>query len=279
MLGDPCERRLVLWRTSWEKAALPPVWLQEAFEKGKDEERLAIERLTAAGYHIRTQQRSLVWREYNITGHIEGEISEDGENWTLFEIKGLEKYRAMKINRWQDFLDNPIYCRYPTQGQLYMLMYEVPEMVFIIIPKGTFSYRFIPMELDYAYAEGVLQKAERINRHVKDGTLPECSIDLCDEDCPFYHLCLPAKDSGPGAEIESDPAFLDLLERRQELMPLSKEYQQVDKEIRMACETRPHIIAGDYEITGTERQRKGYSVKPASYWNMSIKRLDQTDGR
>ena len=275
MLGDPCERRLVLWRTSWEKAALPPVWLQEAFEMGKDTERQAIDRLIAAGYQIRRQQAPMMWREYNITGHIEGEISEDGENWTLFEIKALEKYRAMKINHWRDFLGNPIYQRYPTQGQLYMLMFEVPEMLFIVIPKGTFSYRFIPMELDYEYAEGILQKAERINQHVADGALPECFIDLCDEDCPFYHLCLPAKDCGAGAEIETDPEFLDLLERRQELMPVSKEYEQANREIKERCGTRPLIIAGDFEITGTMRQRTGYTVEDTSYWNVSIKRLNK----
>ena len=272
-LGFPCDRNAYYWRTVHEQAALPTIALQEILEFGTDYEEMLRRRLMAAGYKLRQEQVTRHWRDPNITGHPEGWISEDdGQTWELIEIKGLHPNFFDRVHRWQDFLGmGPIYARYPAQGQIYMLLENVARMTFLIGKKGSYAVKWLPMALDYEYAESLITKAERINRMVDNGPIPARVTDpeVC-QVCPFKLHCLPDQDYGPGAELLDDGELLTLLRRRDDLAPLSKEYAAVDTRVKARVKDKPLVLIGEYEIRGEPQSRRAYEVKPTTFWVTKI---------
>jgi len=275
-LGWPCERRLWYDQREWQEAALPTVGLQGIFAWGRDFEQALIRRLMEAGYSWRASQLAREWPHFNITGHIEGEISEDGVHWTLAEVKGIHPNFFDRVTTWRDFLSmGPIYSQYAAQVQLYLLLDNVESMVLIVGKKGTYwPVKFLPVELDLEYAESLLRKAERVNRAVENGPIPDRTDDaaVC-QPCPYKLHCLPSEDFGPGAELLDDPDLLAQLHRRDELAPLRAEYEATDKAIKTAMKGRPLVLIDEYRITGKEVSRKGYEVKPSAYWDTRILNL------
>jgi len=98
-------------------------------------------------------------------------------------------------------------------------------------------------------AKNFLQRAEAINRHVAAGTLPDpIDNDLWCEQCPFRHICLPEH---IGQEVEIDTTDLAvLLDRMEEIKPMTKEYEELDNQVKEMVKGREKILAGDWFITG-----------------------------
>ena len=160
-IGYPCLRNLVYSRLHWKEKRKPSPELQAIFMKGIDEERIIKSRLMDMGVEVAEGQITLDEPDYQLSGSIDCTIN-IGDHYWLTEIKGIHPYHFDRINGWRDFLDSPIYCKYPPQGQVYMFMKEVPEMMFIVINKSSGALKIFPMELDYEYAEEILQKCETI---------------------------------------------------------------------------------------------------------------------
>jgi len=277
-LGFPCDRYNWYARTSHEEAALPSRYLQSVLTFGSDYEHMLQERLGQAGYMFRRQQSAKVWPAYNISGTPEGDISWDlGATWMLYEIKGLHPSMWSKVSTWRDFLTmGPIYARYPAQGQIYMLLENVDRMVWLVGKKGTYEVKWLEMELDPDLAESYVRKAERINRMVENGPVPDRTDDrrAC-EVCAFRLSCLPGEDHGEGAKWLDDPELLGKLQRRDELAVSVREYRELDDEIKAQVKGVPFAIAGEWQIMGKEVSRKGYEVKPTTYWDTRIQRIKE----
>src|SRR4030067_2916519 len=62
---------------------------------------------------------------------------------------------------------------YYAQGQLYCFLEDAPFGVFVLKSKQTGILKWIPYELDYAYAEGLLQRVERLQPLVDAGVDPD----------------------------------------------------------------------------------------------------------
>ncbi len=275
-LGFPCLREKVLERTRWQERRIPSPELMAIFEKGRMEEKFAIERLTLAGVDIIEQQRPFEDKPTQITGHIEGTLSFNGTP-ILFEIKGLHPYQWGRMNVWRDFLKHPIYCRYPAQGQLYMYLAEQPEMIFILVDKGTGAMKFLPMEIDYDYCEQLLQKAEAINKHVAAGTLPECrewDEQICGRYCDFFHICMPDM-KGAGLTIMDNEVLEGNLERRSELAAAHREYVEVDKSISRVVTGVKGVIVGRFVVGGqyVDVHRQARPASDSRYWKKNIKEI------
>jgi len=261
-LGHPCLKYLVLLRTSWQERALYDARLQMIFDMGKMVEDLVYQDLREAGFTIVEQQRPFSWAKYQITGSIDFKIAIDGKAFPT-EVKSAAPHPFESINSVQDMLKHKyLYMRkYPAQLTLYLLMDNKDEGLFLFKNKSTGELKEIWMDLDYEFAESLVRKAETINKHVAEGTLPapmDYDEDICG-DCGFAHICLPDR-IGNEVEVTQDGVLLELVNRYMELKPGAKEYDEVNEKITKLVQGREKILVGDYFIEGKWVPRKVYHV-------------------
>jgi CRISPR/Cas system-associated exonuclease Cas4 (RecB family) len=272
--GHPCERYLVLSRTRWQEKVLHGPDLEFIFQGGRMIEDMARAELRDAGLEITEQQRAFEWPVLQLTGHLDCMVRIDGGVYPL-EVKGLAHHSWQQINSVQDMLNSPRTWmrKYPAQLTMYLLSANAERGLFYIKSKQSYAPKVIWLDLDYAYAETICKKLERVNAHVAAGTLPEAidEPDVC-EDCGFLAICLPEV-KGRALEIVDNPRLIELLERREALAAARTEYETVDKELKDALKDREKLLVGDWLITGKEVQRRGYTVADSSYWQSKIARL------
>lgn len=277
-VGDPCERYLVLLRTRWQERKMHEVDLQMIFEDGNMHEKKVIRDIEDCGLEVIEQHRAFEWREYGITGQLDAKVIVDGKVIPV-EIKSCQSYIFNSINTPQDMINHKVsYIRkYPTQLSLYLLMDNKDFGVFIFKDKPHSKLKEIPFPLDYDYAESILQKVERVNKHIKEGTLPDTytDADVCSR-CGFFHICLPVMQS-QGLEFVDDPEFEEKLKRREELAPLVKEHKVLDDEVKAKTKNVEKKVIGNYLITGKLVSKKGFTVEPSTYWQAKISRIGESD--
>ena len=233
-MGHECLRYLVFMRTKWQEKCLHDLELQYIFEEGNIHEDDVLNSIKKAGFKIIEQQKSFEWREYQITGHIDAKAVED--NCVIpIEIKSASPYTFEKIDGVES-LKNAKYHymrKYPAQMTLYLLMDNKEYGYFIFKNKQTGRLKEVRVDLDYQLGEELLKKAEAINRHVKEGTLPShmpYDEDICIE-CGFRQICLPdVKRSA--LEFINNKEIEEKLDRYFELKPFKKEYDELDKHIK-----------------------------------------------
>lgn len=284
-LGHPCERYLVYQRTQWEKAQIPSVVREFIFDGGRNIEQLAIRELQDAGFTVTQQGRDFEMKEQGISGHIDGYISLNGSDSYPIEIKGISPFEFDKLNTSEDMLrSKKHYIRaYPAQLQLYLLMANKEEGLFYIKNKLTFMPKEIWMKLDMGFAESLLLKAETINVHIKNGTLPDRidELTIC-QDCAFRHICLPPLDFGPGVEIVDSKELEEMLDKREELKSAHQEYEEIDERIKEKVEGHEKLMVGDWIITGKYIERTNYKVpkdikeqyaEKSQYWKSTITKM------
>jgi len=285
-LGLPCVKYHVLNRTRWQEKALHSVELQDIFDMGNEIERIFIREMQDAGIQIIEQQRAFEWKEYQITGHIDGKVLIDGVVYP-FDIKSSSPYVFKSINTLNDLLHGKYgYLRkYPTQLNLYLLMGEHERGVLLFKDKNSGARKEIWMDVDYELGEETLQRAEAINKHVAEGTLPDPINDpmYCDN-CPYAHICLPDQ---MGKEVEVDTTELaSWLDRMDAIKATVDEYKELEEMVKHAVEGREKILAGDWFITGKWQERKGYDLPEeikqkyqtiSRFWRKSIKKVKGGD--
>jgi len=261
-LGHECLRYLVLLRTRWQEKTLHDARLQMVFDMGRMVEDLVQQDLRDAGFTLIEQQRPFSWDKYQITGAIDFKLAIDGKVYPT-EVKSAAPHPFASINSVQDMLHHKYHYmrKYPAQLTLYLLMDNKDEGVFLFKNKTTGEFKEIWMDLDYAFAETLVQKAEAINKHVAEGTLPDpmdYDEDICGS-CGFVHVCLPDR-IGKEVEVSDDGALLDLVTRYMELKPGAKEYDDVNARINKLVEGREKILVSGYFIEGKWITRKVYHV-------------------
>lgn len=259
-LGIPCTRYHVLNRTRWQEKSLHNVGLQFVFDMGNEIEEIVLKELAEAGVRVIEQQRSFEWKEYQITGHIDGKVFEDGKVYPL-EIKSCSPFVFKAINSISDLTCGKYgYLRkYPVQLNLYLLMDGKERGVFIFKDKTSGQMKEIWMDVDYDLGEETIKRAEAINQHLKDGTIPEpINDDLWCDGCAFAHICLP-ETIGKGVEIDTGELSI-LLDRLEELRPFVSEYNEIDDKVKASVEGREKVLAGNFLVTGKWLERVGYNL-------------------
>ena len=276
-MGHPCPRYLYYCRMNWQDKALPDARLLKIFEEGNVHEVAVLKRLAEAGIKVTEQQRDFQWREYQITGHVDGKVE-----GAPIEIKSMSDFSFKAVNAITDmFGSRYLYMRkYLEQLNLYMLMSEAPEGAFILKNKQTGEIKILGMKLDYGLGEATITKARIVNEAVEKQEPPErieYAESVCGE-CAFKHICLPDIDFGAGAELVVDDELELALVRRAELQSAAKEFEQLDKEIKDRCKGRGNILCGNYSITSKETPRKGYTVPDTTVWTVKIQEVKK-DGQ
>jgi CRISPR/Cas system-associated exonuclease Cas4 (RecB family) len=263
-LGHQCLRYLVLNRTRWQEKTLYDAKLQMIFDMGRAVEDLVTQDLREAGFTIVEQQRPFSWAEYQITGSIDCKIAIDGQVYPA-EIKSAASHSFDSINSIEDMKRHKYHYmrKYPAQLTLYLLMDNKDKGVFLFKNKSTGELKEIWMDLDYNFGESLIQKAEAINKHVAEGTLPEpmeYNEDICG-DCGYAHICMPER-IGKEVEISDNTELLGLLMRYETLKPGAKEFDEVNDRINKLVEGREKILVGDFFITGKWVSRATYDIPP-----------------
>lgn len=274
--GHPCEKYLVLLRTSGGARTPHDVGLEFIFQRGRAVEDVAFKELRKAGFTIVESQRFFEWKELYLTGKIDGKIEVGGEHYPV-EVKSLSQWDVPKLNCMEDFLKSPKLWlqKYPAQLTLYMLMDNKEWGLFYIKDGTNWRPKSIWVQLDYAYAEGLCKKLERVNAHVAAGTTPEGVNDvaICPQ-CDLYHVCLPPI-TADAIALEDDEALLEQLDRLMELKTAHAEYESINRGLKGRLEGVEKALVGNYLITG-KWVEVAEQVRPASkHWRKTIELLSE----
>jgi hypothetical protein len=262
-LGHPCTRYLVYKRTKWELEELPSVYLMQIFEEGNQQEIAIIRLLIDCGFVVIHQQVRFWHEDLKISGHIDGKIMDPATRETkLLEIKSMNPYTFAKMETLNDLIEDDFTARYIDQLNIYMMFEQEKTSLLVMKNKSTGQIHIIEIPFDQKRAESLCEKARIINMHVDAGTLPAKinSLDVCQK-CSFAKVCKPEIEFDPLMWIEDDD-LLRMVTRREELNPLRKEFESLDKqfkEIVKAAKENKFIIGGFY-VERTLRSRKNYDV-------------------
>jgi hypothetical protein len=151
----------------------------------------------------------------------------------------------------------------------------------IFVNKSTGEDRQIEISFDEAYYNALIEKADRVNAHIKAGTFPdrvEYGEDC--EKCPFKTICNP-EITFSGAEVIFDAELEAEFTRRAEIKAIADEYKELDETIKTklkksladgtAGEKKSLLVGDRFTVAASWTMKKGYEVKPSNYWTLSIK--------
>jgi CRISPR/Cas system-associated exonuclease Cas4 (RecB family) len=258
-----------------EKAKPHDVSLQYIFEMGHTLERPVTRWLEDSGYEVSQQQRDFTYPDKGeplVTGHIDCILEKDGQRWVT-DIKTTSPFVWQKLKTdivskypFPEFDVGSWMKKYPAQLQLYMFGLEIPEGLFVFINKTSGQVKVIGMELDLGYVETLLEKAERINKHVKCDSMPDYPEDTtaCHE-CPFFGICTPPT-KAKEYDFINDSEIIAKVERLHELKESSKEYSDLNKELKEIFREKENVIVGSkycYQGKYITINRKAQEAKPA----------------
>ena len=240
-MGHECLRYLVYSRTSWQEKKIPDIGLMYIFGMGNVIEDMALARLKKAGCEVTQQQRDFEDQPHQITGHIDGYVQVDGKHYPL-EIKSMSGHIWPGINTVEDMkTSSHRWVRgYPSQLNLYLYLAGKEQGLFYLVNKQTGQGKDIWMTLDYDLAERDVKKAEAINRHLADKTVPDripYDPDMC-VGCDFEAICLPPAENRAELLLEQEPDIEAACERRAEIAAGVKEYDCLDKKIKDYAKSR-----------------------------------------
>ena len=276
-VGHPCERYLYLLIRSWEELQPHDEGLQNIFDLGNSIEAYTIKKLRDSGLEVITPtQRS--WKVENplITGREDIRIK-DPETGELFpaEIKGLSPNEWERLNTVEDFYNSRRYYvrGYPSQLMVYLWKFEKERGFFVLTNKLTGELKIIEVPFDWERADELLKKAERIYTALADSsgkTIPEACDDLsvC-EKCQMRHICTAAHER---TETEIDDGELEeAIDRKNELAPLYREYNEINDQIKKMVGDREKVISGKYVVSTKTINKAEYIVPARVERRISIK--------
>lgn len=283
-IGHPCDRYHYHSIHDWKEKALHDAVTQSIFDEGNLHEEDAILELKSMGFQIVEQQRSFQMDKPLITGHIDGILRWQDQDF-CFDVKSTSPYVFEKMNSAEDMLfSKRFYHRmYPAQLQIYLLMGGHEVGLFIFKNKLTGELKPIWMQIDYDYSEQILKRAERVYKALREEKPPERvnDFDVCKQ-CPFKHICLPDMKSGLGVQAIDDMELAAMLDRRDSLESLSKDFKEIDEEIKdLVKQHGPgEKICGNFLIKTEKRDTTKkipitYTEEKSSYLVTKIIKLQQ----
>lgn len=279
-IGHPCERYLYYLRVEGDKRPPHGPGLQAIFDLGNYLEQHILDEITKAarriGYHFIGQQKTFFDERAQLSARIDGAIVRTDRRGDAkpipTEVKTCSPFVFDKIRSVQDILhSDAIYMRsYYDQLQSYLYTFSEPLGIIVLFNKSTGQLRFIPVELDFAYYETVLQKCERVNTAVAAKTPPDRRIDfdVCTE-CAFKGLCFD------GATLQAptinSERMLQALAEKEAHAAAHRLYEKAGEVVKEECARAGHEIfeVGPYLVKRTLISKK--ASEATTYWKNSIK--------
>jgi hypothetical protein len=280
VMGSPCLRQLVYYRTDWDKLQLPDPGLQGIFNTGTELERIVIRILNEIGEGAKSKwelvSRSVrlkqtILDQYQIGGAPDCflRIYDEDPKGTILgpvEVKSMAPHIFVKVHTIDDFQRRIWMRKYPAQLTCYMLASEYEMGFFLLFNKANlYDIKFLPMALDQDLEEDVLRKASAVNAHIAAGKLPEKlnDPDECGR-CPFNLHCCPEVGTGGNLTILENNELAEILDRLEELEEMSDEIGGLEKERDKILKERQgtDLVVGNWiikwkKVEGTRQPSAG----------------------
>lgn len=249
-LGYECERRIVYHRCYPKDAAPFGDELLSIFSEGDLHQKDVRRELGALGYEVVQSETRFADKRLDIAGTIDGMISLPGDRNTHtqrripIEIKSTSGAPPTT----QDGLrhaENGLYRRYYAQMITYLYLAAEPFGVFIFKNKIDGLWSVVPVELDYAYAENLLKRAERVRDIVRlwtdadddisrEACIPERIANRSEcTGCPWAQTkCFPADAPVDQLLLAAEPVLIATLTEREQLDPAATRFDKLDKALK-----------------------------------------------
>jgi len=287
-IGHPCERFLYYKRAAWSQAPDISDGLQGIFETGHLLEPqiqvvitqvglVSCPRWRVVGSQAPTMDALL--EKYNIYGSIDGflQVETAPNAWKtlgVLDIKTSNPNIFGNLNTFEDLARYPWTRKYVGQLSLYALGHNLEDCYILFVNKANlFDMKLIHFPLDMAYAESLLQKAERVNKAVETETPPE-KINQPSEcsRCDFASLCMPELQTG-GEMVMAGEEAAEMLETMMSLEEYKKEYDRLSKRLFGGILVKgKDAIVGNYIVTWTKtiREKSVRTIEAGEIWRKKI---------
>ncbi len=275
-IGDICNRRLFYYLTCGEMAEEFTTDLIAIFEEGKEQEPAVRRYLSELGFEIKKAGFTETMESHGISGQVDGTLETNGNRY-IVEIKTVSEYAWDNLNKPEDFNEG-YYVKWYAQMQIYLLLFNYEKGLFILKRKQAKQLKIVEITLDYDYAEGLLKKAEIVNKAIKENIPPDFlkSNPVECRRCAFSaKVCNPSMDFGEMQVIE-DATLANKLARRDELAPLFSEYNKLDKEAKERFREIPSAICANFSITGKAgvMKKQAQEAKEIPTWTTKIEKIN-----
>lgn len=266
-LGYTCDRRNVYQRVRPSDAQGIGEELASIFTEGDLHQKDVRAELLELGYEVVEAEVNFKDKRLEISGTIDGKIMAAG--WAdergrprriPVEIKSTSGAAPTDAASWRNS-ETLLLRRYFSQIQIYLYLTSEPEALGIFKSKITGLWSVVPVALDYAYVEGLLQRAERIRDAValadgieaddemeavlppRDPTRAECI------GCPWKDtLCHPEEQPADPLLLADDIVLKAQIARREQLDTARREFEKVDASLKQ----RFKLTAGERFVVGGE---------------------------
>jgi len=293
-LADPCLRKLVYHRTCWDKQEKPAPYLQGIFETGKKLERIVINICNDIGESGKPQwefaAHAAPLNDAFLRAHQIGCNPDvflkvwprEGEGLPRFlgpvDIKTMDPNTFRQINAPEDLDRKPYMRRYPAQVMIYELASNFEIGWLLLVNKtNIYDYKLLPIPMDYAYAESLIQKADAVNKHLAAKTLPEQLNRTEDcQRCPYKAYCCPSCSTGGNLSLLDNDALAEVLMELSELDEAKSNIAYFEKQRDKLLEEHKgkDIICGEFIIKWTWQEPQSTPPKPrAGFWKKEINRI------
>lgn len=276
-IGHVCDRYHYYSIKNWRDREIHDENLQSIFDEGKKHEVLVIQQLQNIGFEIIETQSAFQHDDPLITGHIDGILEWQGKKYP-FDVKTTQSWTFNSLNSAEDFLysDKIYHKNYVAQLQMYLLMTSNPIGCLIMKDKGTGAIKPVWMQIDYAFCENLLKRAERVYKNItakEPGKRTE-NLDHCIK-CDFKHLCLPEIKLSEGVKIIDDMELEGMIDRREQLSETKSEFDKLDKQIKKLVKPlgEGENICGKYLVRNKEYRRKRLVPSEEEYTMLTTKFL------
>lgn len=289
-IGHPCERYLYHGWVDWSDATPPEEGLLEVFAEGKAQERAVELALQNAGFKLVEGQGYLRMEDPPISGQFEGRLKPlapldgwpvvDGSGRPVavpYEIKSISPHSYDKIHSLDDLWGSDRWWERQWLPQLlvYLHILEEPVGVLLLKAKTALRMREFWVDADPAYVEGLIERIRGVHEAVQWQQPPARVEGAWCTGCDHQLTCQPTIVYGgsDSAALDDDPRLVALLNRRDELAPMQKEYAQVDKELKALLGERETVVAGDWIVEGRWVDIPERVMKPTRYIKRTYKRM------
>jgi hypothetical protein len=269
-----CDRRMVYEMIAADQ--LPP-WPPEVlakFRRGDDRERDLLADLTRIGrdaepaVSVIGQQERFALKDHKgrpaIVGKVDARLAVDGVNLPL-EVKAWSPFLVDRLERFEDVFESP----WTRSGgyQLLAYLYGAGEPAGFLLLDRSGIPKLMPVELEpnLERMEEFLTKAEHALDHVAAGTLPDYLDDPSEcRRCSWYGATCNPPLSAIGAQVLTDPDLEALLERRDAIKAVGKEFLDLDREVKDRLRGVESGIVGKYQVIGRwSKQSRLTDLPPA----------------
>lgn len=297
-VGTPCARFLYYTITAHDKRRRFDALTNYEFRRGIERETLILKQVMAGMTEFdrwiynepgKMDDPRLECRDQKLqlAGHIDALAihKETGDQW-VFEVKTMAAHLFDKINSAADLKASGFHYlnRYYGQLQAYLFLKGLNFGCFILESKerpadGEFQIKFLPVKLDFEYFGERIKDIERAQKAIAAGRPPDTipyTRNGCGK-CAFLMHCgnyaLP-KD----IQVVETPDIVEGVKRIQELkaviVPLKKELDALEKDIKPQFEGVEGAICGEYWISGSWKERKSYTAPFSRWWQMKVEPLE-----